>query len=347
MTISTTPTASPHTVHTQSAPIPRPTPAEFDTILANGAAMRLTQYGILDVTGNDAATFLHSQLTNDITHLDDTHARLAGYCSPKGRLLASLYLWRTGPTLRLLVPKDTQAAVHKRLSMFVLRAQVKFVDASATLAMIGLAGNVQPALAGLFHPLPEAIHAKVDGPAGTLIRMPDAAACARYLWIGSHELIATQLVAHANTLPQVSAAVWDWLEIRSGVPRITEATVERFVPQMVNFDLIDGVSFRKGCYPGQEIVARSQYRGTIKRRMSIAHIANDASVICAGNELFHTSDPDQPCGMIVNAAAAPQGGSDALVEIKLAALANGSVHLLSINGPALTFLPLPYALAET
>ncbi|MCS0465300.1 folate-binding protein, partial [Burkholderia mallei] len=145
-------------------------------------------------------------------------------------------------------------------------------------------------------------------------------------------------------LPRVSAAVWDWLDVRAGEPRITQPAVEQFVPQMVNFDVIGGVNFRKGCYPGQEVVARSQYRGTIKRRTALAHVAAGTDAAHAGVELYHSDDPGQPCGMIVNAAAAPEGGVDALVEIKLAALGNGSVHLASASGPTLAFLPLPYAL---
>ncbi len=137
--------------------------------------------------------------------------------------------------------------------------------------------------------------------------------------------------------------MWDWLDIRAGEPRITQPVVEQFVPQMVNFDVLGGVNFRKGCYPGQEVVARSQYRGTIKRRTSLANVEGTANV-GAGQKLFHSDDPGQPCGMVVNAASAPEGGVDVLVEIKLAALENGSVHLGAAEGPALTFLPLPYAL---
>jgi folate-binding protein YgfZ len=138
--------------------------------------------------------------------------------------------------------------------------------------------------------------------------------------------------------------VWDWLDIRAGEPRITQPVVEQFVPQMVNFDVLGGVNFRKGCYPGQEVVARSQYRGTIKRRTALANVAGELDTVLPGAEVFHSGDPGQPCGMVVNAASAPDGGVDVLVEVKLAALETGSVHLGAAEGPALTFLPLPYAL---
>ncbi|MET3554792.1 folate-binding protein YgfZ [Burkholderia sp. 567] len=305
--------------------------------------MPLPQFGVIDVAGDDAATFLHSQLTNDIEHLDAATARLSGYCSAKGRLLASFLAWRAGHGVQLLVSKDVQAAVQKRLSMFVLRAKAKLTDASDTLAVVGFAGDVREALSGIFDALPDGVHVKVDGPAGALIRVPDAAGRKRYLWIGPRAEVDARLAALGGKLPVVSPAVWDWLDVRAGEPRITQPAVEQFVPQMVNFDVIGAVNFRKGCYPGQEVVARSQYRGTIKRRTALAHVAGETDTVHAGVELFHSDDPGQPCGMIVNAAAAPAGGVDALVEIKLAALDSGTVHLGAADGPPLAFDALPYA----
>lgn len=329
------------------APLPpagRPSSADFDAAMNGGAYAVLPQFGVIDATGDDAAAFLHGQLTNDIQHLDATGARLAGYCSPKGRLLASFLAWKAGDAIRLLVSKDIQAAVQKRLSMFVLRAKAKLVDASDSLVVAGLVGDVRGALAGQFDALPDGVHASVDGPAGTLIRVPDAAGRPRYLWIGPKATVEATLASAGGALACVPSAVWDWLDVRAGEPRITQPVSEQFVPQMVNFDVLDGVNFRKGCYPGQEVVARSQYRGTIKRRMSLANVAADLSAARPGVELFHSDDPGQPCGMVVNAAAAPDGGVDLLAELKLAALESGSIHLGAADGPALRVLPLPYAL---
>jgi tRNA-modifying protein YgfZ len=324
--------------------LPRPAADEFDAVIRHGAYMPLTQFGVIDATGDDAASFLHGQLTNDTQHLDAANARLAGYCSAKGRLLASFLTWRTGDRIRLLVSKDVQAAVQKRLSMFVLRAKAKLVDASGELAVVGLAGDVRHALSGVFDALPDGVHVQVDGTAGSLIRVPDALGRLRYLWVGPKAAIEAHLPLLDQKLKRVSPAVWDWLDIRAGEPRITQPVVEQFVPQMVNFDVLGAVNFRKGCYPGQEVVARSQYRGTIKRRTSLANVAGELETVKAGAELFHSNDPGQPCGMVVNAASAPEGGVDVLVEIKLAALEGGTVHLGAAEGPALTFLTLPYGL---
>jgi tRNA-modifying protein YgfZ len=336
-------TASPLPNAATPSTAPRPGAAEFESVLTRGAFLPLDQFGVIEATGDDAATFLHSQLTNDIQHLDAASARLAGYCSAKGRLLASMLAWREGEAIRLLLPKELCASVQRRLSMFVLRAKAKLVDLTGDLAVVGFAGDVRAALSTVFDALPDGVHVQVAGAAGALIRVPDAMARARYLWIAPRAQVQARLPALEKDLARVSAAVWDWLDIRAGEPRITQAVVEQFVPQMVNYDVIGGVNFRKGCYPGQEIVARSQYRGTIKRRTALAHI-DDTEKVLAGRELFHSADPGQPCGMIVNAAPAPQGGFDALVEIKLAALDEGTVHLGEADGATLAFQPLPYAL---
>ena len=337
----------------------RPAAAEFDAVLSRGAFMPLDQFGVIDAIGDDAASFLHGQLTNDVQHLDAASARLAGYCSPKGRLLASMLAWRVADTIRLLVSKELTAAVQKRLSMFVLRAKAKLADATDSVAIVGFAGDVRAPLSRLFDALPDGVHVHVAGPAGSLIRVPDSASRPRYLWIGPKALVQERLAALEGELVRASPAVWDWLDIHAGEPRITQGVLEQFVPQMINFDVIGGINFRKGCYPGQEIVARSQYRGTIKRRMALAHVVTGAgsgsgsaeaggdgagNAVRPGVELFHSDDPSQPCGMVVNAAPAPRDGFDVLAEVKLSALENGTVHLGSADGPLLAFQPLPYAL---
>jgi len=313
--------------------------ADFEAVRTAGAYMPLAQFGVIDVKGEDAAAFLHNQITNDVQHLDASTARLAGYCSPKGRLLGSFLMWRTADAVRLLISKDIQAPVQKRLSMFVLRSKAKLSDATPEVGAVGFAGDVRAALCGIFDALPDGIHVKVEGPHGALIRVPDAAGRPRFLWVGPKADIEAQLPKLDEKLRRAPAELWDWLDIHAGEPRITQATLEQFVPQMINFDVLGGVNFKKGCYPGQEVVARSQYRGTIKRRTALAHAESAAP----GAELFHSDDPGQPCGMVVNAAAAENGGVDCLVELKLAAMDNGSVHVGSADGPRLDFLPLPYA----
>ncbi|MDZ7814311.1 MAG: hypothetical protein U5L74_14985 [Ideonella sp.] len=140
-------------------------------------------------------------------------------------------------------------------------------------------------------------------------------------------------------MPVVTEEVWDCLEVASGVVRITVATVDQFVPQMVNFEVVGGVNFKKGCFPGQEVVARSQYRGTLKRRSFLF----ETSGPCApGHEVFHSQDPEQPAGMVVLAASLRPGAHIALVEVKLASLEDGSLHVGQVGGSTLHLRRLPY-----
>ena len=318
-------------------------------VLRQGAWFALPQLGLLEVSGADAASFLHNLLTNDIQNLDAEHARLAGFCTPKGRLLASFLVWRNPQAIHLLLSADILAAIQKRLSMFVLRAKAKLSDASPNTLLIGLSGEPPKLLGELFGGLPSApynvLHSATGEATSTLLRLPDAAGVARYLWAVPRSGFEATLSAMQESLAEGPAEQWDWLAIQAGEPRISAATQEKFVPQMINFEAIGGVNFKKGCYPGQEIVARSQYLGTVKRRAALAHLAQTAYV-AAGQEVFHSDDPNQPCGTVINAAAAPEGGQDCLVELKLSALASGSVHLGSVNGALLTFRSLPYALPD-
>lgn len=285
----------------------------------------LSHWGVIRASGADAAAFLHGQLTNEIQGLGTERAHLAGFCSAKGRLQASFVVVRTGPEeLLLACARSVLAATLKRLSMFVLRAKCKLVDATAELALFGVAGAPAQAMAAGAAPWQ-----RIDADDAVRVRLPDAEGVARVLQLGGTPPSA----------PPLPLDQWQWLEVRSGVPVIEAATVDAFVPQMVNFELTGGVDFRKGCYPGQEVVARSQYRGTVKRRMFLFDVAAPAA---AGQEVFHDADPAQPAGLVVNAAPHPAGGTSVLVETKLAALAHGAIHLGAVDGPPLQRVALPY-----
>ncbi len=296
-------------------------------------AARLGDWGVIRARGADAAAFLHGQLSSDIAHLDASQARLAGYCSAKGRLLASFIVWKAAEDEVLLAcSADLLASTLKRLRMFVLRARCVLSDASTDLPLFGLVGS--QATAWLADAGPNTVWDRRERDGVSAIRLPDAAGQARYLYAGS---VAPPL----STLP---LEVWRWLEVRSGVARIEQATVEQFVPQMLNYEVLGGVDFQKGCYPGQEVVARSQYRGSVKRRSFLFETEAAAS---AGEDVFHADDFTQPAGKVVNAAEQPAGhapGSLALVELKLAALAGGSLHLGGPQGSLLRRVELPYAL---
>ncbi|MBT9459413.1 MAG: folate-binding protein YgfZ [Burkholderiaceae bacterium] len=287
-------------------------------MIQQGAA-RLTEWGVLRASGEEAAKFLHGQLTQDIVLMSAGQARLAGFCSAKGRLLASFIAWKPSPDEVLMaMPAEVLPAVLKRLSMFVLRAKCKLSDASAQFALWGVVGDGAPA--------------EIWQRSGDSIRLPDAAGQRRYLLVQAAE-------APAPALPEISEAQWQWLDVQSGLAWVRGATVEQFVPQMINLELLGGVNFQKGCYPGQEIVARSQYRGTIKRRTFLFDSEAPAAI---GQEIFHSADAEQPAGLVAGVAPNPAGGYSLLAEVKMATLAAGSLHLGSVSGAELKARPLPY-----
>lgn len=296
--------------------------------------------GLIRVAGDDAATFLHSQLTNAVEDLSADMARLAGYCSPKGRLIASFLMWRDAEGIVLQLSSDIQPPIQKRLTMFVLRAKAKLSDLSATHRVLGVAGSgAEAALGQAGLPAPQGPLASAHADGVTVIRLADADGQPRWQIVAPAEKAQALQASLGVTLSAAAPAFWDWLDVASGIPRIAASTQEQFVPQMINFELVGGVNFRKGCYPGQEVVARSQYRGTLKRRMWRVH--GEGDLPAAASEIFRPEDPGQPCGMIVNAAAAPQGGWDGLAELKIDA-ANGGLHLGAADGSPLATRALPY-----
>ncbi len=296
----------------------------------NGVA-RLSHLGVIRVEGDDAAKFLHGQLTQDFSLLNLEQARLAAFCSAKGRMQASFIGFKRSPTDILLVCSlDLLASTLKRLSMFVMRAKAKLTDASEDFVLYGLAGN--------------ATQAAAKNDAWVLTRIGDACVVnlyaangvARQLWVAPADATAPQ----GESLPLEN---WAWSEVRSGVATLTQPVFEAFVPQMMNYESVGGVNFKKGCYPGQEVVARSQFRGTLKRRAFVAHCDAPLTV---GHDIFSSTDAEQPVGKVVQAAAAPQGGCDAIVCLQLSALESGTLHSGSSVGAPLNLLELPYTLLE-
>jgi folate-binding protein YgfZ len=315
---------------TASVAAPAPAESSVDPLPAGALAVRLADWGVIRARGEDAASFLNGQLTQDMASLGPGEARLAGYCTPKGRLLASFVAWRAAADEILLAcSADLLAPTLKRLSMYVLRARCRLTDASAELALWG-AVIPDAVSAGL----PAAPWAVAPAGAGSAVRLPDAGGRARVLW-----------AAPADAAPPwpatADAAAWNWLEVQAGVPRVVARTSEAFVPQMVNLELVGGVHFKKGCYPGQEIVARSQYRGTVKRRMVLAE---GEAAPAPGTEVFAAAEPDQPAGQVVLSASLGDARHAALLEVKRALVEGGEFRAGAVDGPRLAVRELPYAL---
>ncbi|MDO8717573.1 MAG: folate-binding protein [Polaromonas sp.] len=296
----------------------------------------LTQWGVIRVAGEEATKFLQGQLTQDVALLGLSEARLAAFCNAKGRMQASFFVFkRSHDEVLLVCSRDILAATLKRLSMFVLRAKAKLTDASPEFSLYGVAGNAMEKIAGSACPP----WTKVDFDSANLVFLHAGAGQARALW-------CAPAGTPAPRGPALDLALWDWLEVQSGIAMITQPIFEAFVPQMLNYESVGGVSFKKGCYPGQEVVARSQFRGTLKRRAYLVHTAGTPTV---GQEVFHALDAEQPCGLVAAVAANPSGGFDAVVSMQTAAAADsadGRLTLGGSTGAALMLLPLPYPLLE-
>lgn len=295
----------------------------------------LTHLGVIRARGDAAAKFLHAQLSQDFLALGPSEARLAAYCSANGRMLASFVGIQANPDEILLIcSRDLLAATLKRLSKYVLRSAVKLSDASLDFALYGLAGETLRNLVPVG--LPAWSVTRSDQ--AYVIGLPPSDRVQRALWLAP-------VSADKPTGLVMREPIWLWGEVQSGICRISAATTDSFVPQMLSYESVGGVSFKKGCYPGQEVVARSQFRGTLKRR---AYLAHSAAIMQVGDELFQAVDEHQACGTVVLAAANPQSGQpscDGIVSMQIAAHEAGNLHLHHASGPTVLTSAPPYPLS--
>lgn len=304
-----------------------------DTRFAN-----LPQFGLINFSGADAQSFLHAQLSCDVNGLQSGRAQYGSYNTPKGRMLASFLLWRDDTGYLMQLPRALCESICRRLSMYILRSKVKARDVSNDFCIFGVAGaNPGALLQSMFTAIPSTPLSITTIREVSLLRLD-----ATRLQIIAPTRRASELqTALGKEFAPVSPAAWDLTNIHAGIPFVVPATQDQFVPQMANLDLIDGVSFSKGCYPGQEIVARMHYLGKLKQRMYLANITGD-EVPQPGDKLYSADTGDQATGMIVNAAPSPGGGHDVLAVMHITSFQGGDVRFKSPGGPALKFLPLPY-----
>lgn len=303
-----------------------------------GVLSDLSHFDVIQFAGEDAESFLQGQLSCDVRDARMDHATLGSYCTPKGRMLATFLLWRTEDGFQMQLPAALREAIQKRLSMYVMRSKVKVSDASDSSVRMGVAGS--EGLTSLPIPAPDQDYGLAQGEGVSVIRLPGD----RFEIITNPEVAEGVWSGLKLTCSMVGAGRWEWLEILAGIPCVSLPTQEQFVPQMLNLELIGGVSFTKGCYPGQEIVARSHYLGKVKRRTYLAHLNTEESPV-AGDHLHGNGPVEQSPGMIVNAQASPEGGYDVLAAILSTALEAGPVRWKAIDGPVLEMRSLPYVVA--
>ena len=303
----------------------------------------LSTFGLISVRGDDAASFLQGQVTNDTGEVSDHHSQLSAMCSPKGRMLASFRILKRDAIYYLVLPSNMLESALKRLRLFVLRADARLENASDQLVVIGLQGAGTARKAEEFlGELPEAVDEVVQVRETSLVRL--AGAKDRFLAVGPVAAVKTLWTTLTEVATPVAGQAWALTEILSGLPTIHPQTADAFVPQMVNYQAVGGVSFSKGCYTGQEVVARMQYLGKLKRRMYRARVISD-SAPAPGDELFAPScDSGQGAGRVVNAQPHPEGGFELLAVIHIESAEKDTVRLKDAAGPALQLEPLPYSL---
>lgn len=297
----------------------------------------LSHFGLIRAEGADLRTFLQGQLTNDINQVSAKLAQLSSLCSPKGRMLASFWIFQRADALYLQLPAERLEAVLKRLRMFVLRAQVTLEDASSELARFGIAGDCAESLLPF---APQTDKESITHDHLTIIRLPGDRP--RFEILGPPQVLAGLWSELSGRAEQTGSEFWALQDIRAGIPNVFEDTVEAFVPQMANLQLVGGVSFTKGCYTGQEIVARMQYLGKLKRRMYRVHVADGARP-APGTEVYSPeSESGQGAGRIVDAAPSPDGGFEALAVLQISSAGADDLRLGDAQGPTLQLLGLPY-----
>jgi hypothetical protein len=312
--------------------------AEAAAIARGTVLCDLSHYGLIRFSGEDSQQYLQNQLSCDVDAIAVGTAQYGGYCTPQGRMLASFMLWKDETGYAMQLPRSLVVPIRKRLATYILRSKVTAVDASDEYVLLGIAGKqAEAVLSHRFANIPSAPLRLTIAQDATVLRL------------GAERF---QVAAPANAAPAiwdalgthatpVGSAAWDWLQIRQGIPVITPATQEQFVPQMANLDVLGGVSFSKGCYPGQEIVARMHYLGKLKQRMYLANVAGQAAPQ-PGDKLYSADMANQATGMVVNGASSPDGGYDVLAVIQIESARQGSVHWKTPDGLQLRFLDLPY-----
>ncbi|MGZ8271778.1 MAG: CAF17-like 4Fe-4S cluster assembly/insertion protein YgfZ [Methylophilus sp.] len=312
---------------------------ELNATLNSNILCDLSHLGLLEISGEDAVTFLQGQVTNDVKQLNGSNAHYTGYCSPKGRLLALFLAFAHNNHIHLQLPRSLLEPISKRLKMYVMRSKVSIIDTSESIFKLGLNGpDVTKILGQLIPNLPTNDYELTSTALATVLKLPSIGNQARYEVLTDAEHINSIWSSLSEKCQLVGKACWDYVETNAGIPEIVPNTQEQFVPQMINLDILNGINFKKGCYTGQEIVARTHYLGSVKRRTFLASITS-SQMPFAGDKILDANKNE--VGQIVRVAPNTKGGADALMELRIEAQQNGEVFWQDI---AVEFKTLPYSL---
>ncbi len=302
----------------------------------------LSHLGRIAAQGEEARSFLQAQLSCDVQEVAGTRSSHCAYCSPKGRVLAAVRVFMRGSELWLQLPRDILEPTLQRLRMFVLRSKVTLEDESDRVVGIGTSGpRIEGVLEKAVGELPAGVDDVLQHEELTVVRT--AGPYPRFELVTTPEQAREIWTTLAPATTPVGAGAWSLLDVRAGIPAIHRATMDAFLPQMLNLHALEAVSFTKGCYPGQEVVARMRYLGTLKRRTYRAHADTDQCPT-PGAELFSpVAEGSQGAGRVLEAQPAPEGGFELLAVVQVGAAEHSGLRLKDENGPPIHIRDLPYS----
>ncbi len=320
--------------------------AEAHAVTSDNCFAPLVHWSAIAIEGPDAQTFLSGQLLSDVRTVDSEHGQATGWCSPKGRVLMNGYLVAAPAGYFLFLPRAVHSDILRRLAMYVLRAKVKLRDATDECALTSYVGAGIPELLQQITAVPSAAYEAHTAPGGAIMRLPGL----QPRWLAWSQLSAVAPFAWQQMVDQctpIGSAAWDLQEIIACRPMILPATREAFLPQMLNMDYDGSVSFTKGCYPGQEIIARLQYRGEVKRRLFRAQLPVSQVPPPMTAVLGSTADPENPAGNVINAAPNAMGGVTLLAVLDLAVSNTSASQALTVDGCILEVTELAAAKTDS
>ncbi len=299
----------------------------------------LSHLALIEVTGVDADDFLNGQFTTNVKQLAKNHLQFSAWCNPKGQVKTTFYIYRHETGFNILLPVDLRDSFIKQLQMYIMRADVKLIDKSNKLVRVGIQTNNNKLLAESMGSIPEQnAGITIQNDLHCLHAFGSENTSQRYIFIGSVERIKTLWKDFSQNSCPVGATIWELLDIQAAYPWLSSQTTEKFLPQMLNLDLIDGLNYQKGCYPGQEIIARLHFRGQLKRSLYLATCSLDAQPVIA--DQLYISDHKDSVGVVINVQVSED--KYYLLAVIEKELVEHQLALRETNGASLTLQPLPY-----
>ncbi len=305
------------------------------SISETALASPLSGFALLAISGNDRHAFLHGQFINDLNLIEEPAAQLSAWCNPKGQVITNFLIINTGISYLLIFKQDLKNVVQQRLNMFVMRSDVTIEDITDSSPLIGLANTNSNDLFSLGTDIPTNSGQIYAADGLIIICHPDNSG--RYLITGSIEALINKLPELNKSLTMSSSSVWNLLDILAGLPWITSITQEQFLPQMLNLDALNGLSYQKGCYPGQEVIARLHYRGEANKRLQLINSEVELKV---GVNIYENQSEDK-VGTIISSEKHPDGNFYGLAVIALDMLN----EKLFFDNKEITIADLPYAIS--